>query len=46
MKRYRVVGREAVHFADGTTVNYGYLVPKDVDVPQWVVDVGWVKEEK
>lgn len=43
--RYRVTDkRDYVNFG-GTTVEAGHLVPKDVEVEAWLVDVGWVKEE-
>ncbi len=42
--RYRVVGRDYVKFADGTKVRKGNLVPKDIEVEDWLVDAGWVEE--
>lgn len=44
--RYRVTDmREYIQFADGTIVEAGKLVPKDVEVDGWLVDVGWVEEK-
>lgn len=43
--RYRVTDkREYINF-DGTIVEAGDLVPKEVEVEEWLVDAGWVKEE-
>ena len=43
--RYRVVGRAYVKFGDGTKVKQGKLIPKDIPVEDWLVDVGWVEED-
>ena len=43
--RYRVVGRAYVKFGDGTKVKKGNLIPKDIHVEDWLVDVGWVEED-
>lgn len=45
-KRYRVVGRLAVHFPDGTTIVKGDLIPSGVEVPAWMVASGWVEVVK
>ena len=44
--RYRVTDkRDYIEFPDGTKVQAGNLIPKGVDVEDWLVDVGWVVEE-
>ena len=42
--RYRVVGKDYVVFDGGIKVKLGKLVPKDVEVEDWLVDHGWVEE--
>jgi len=41
--RFRAV--VGVDLADGTRVEAGDLVPKDVDVPEWMVSTGKVEKE-
>jgi hypothetical protein len=44
--RYRVTDkRDYIEFPDGTRVEAGNLIPKDVEVEKWLVDKGWVVEE-
>ncbi len=43
--RYRVVCRAYVKFADGTKVEKGKLIQKEIRVEDWLVDVGWVDED-
>jgi hypothetical protein len=44
--RYRVAEmREYLRFPDGTLVEKGKLIPKDVEVEDWLVDLGWVVED-
>ena len=40
-KRLRAV--VGITFADGTRIEAGQLVPKDVDVPDWLIEQGKVK---
>ena len=42
--RYRVVGKDYVVFDGGIKVKKGNLIPKDIHVEDWLVDVGWVEE--
>ena len=44
--RYRVTEvREYIKLSDDTVIEAGKLIPKDVEVEDWLVDIGWVKEE-
>jgi len=44
--RYRVTDkRDYIEFPDGTRVEAGNLIPKDVEVEGWLVEAGWVVEE-
>ena len=44
MPRYRVTDKRAYIDFNGTIVEAGKLVPKDIEVEDWLVDVGWVEE--
>lgn len=39
-KRWRAV--VGITFADGTRVEAGQLIPKEVDVPDWLIEQGKV----
>lgn len=41
-QRFRVVGKDYIVFADGTRVDKGKLVPKDIDCTS--LPDGWVEE--
>ena len=44
--RYRVTEvREYLKLSDDTVVKAGSLIPKGVEVEDWLIDLGWVKEE-
>lgn len=32
-----------IKFADGTTVKAGKRIPKEVEVPEWMIESGWVE---
>jgi len=44
-KRYRVTDVRAYINFDGVVVASGNLVPKEIEVEEWLVEAGWVEEK-